>query len=166
MFGFSLQARIVAVLAAIAIIAGGLWKLRHDAYHAGAESVRKEYAAAATQAALAAIKTQERLQEAVQRVGERNEQAKRQNAAAAAGAEHELGSLREQLAARDRADAAATGAACGAHAAGAERELLGHCASALVGLAKEADRVEAKLIGLQDYVRSVIQGERPKPLAD
>lgn len=164
MFGLSIPARITAALIAVALIAGGLWWMRHGAYKAGAESVRQEYAAAATKAAIAAMKTQERLQEAVQRIGEKNEQTKRQNAAAAAGAEHELGSLREQLAARDRADASAASAASGADAARAERELLGSCAGALVGMAQEADRVEAKLSGLQDYVRSVcLRPAKPAP---
>ena len=36
-----------------------------------------------------------------------------------------------------------------------ERELFGHCAAALVELAKSSDRLEAKIVGLQDYVRSI-----------
>jgi len=154
---FSIQAQITAVLLAIALIAAGAWKLRYDGYKAGADDVRKDYAAAATQAALAAIKTQERLQEAVQTVGERHEKTKRANAASAAAVGSELDSLRNDLAARDRAATAAPSAASRADASGAERELLGSCAGALVGVAQEADRIEAKLGALQDYVRSVCQ---------
>lgn len=154
---FSIQVKIVAVFIAIALIAGGLWKLRHDSYKAGANSVRQEYAAAATQAALAAIKTQERLQEAVQQVGERHETLKRKNASTAAAAGSELDGLRNQLAARDLAATEAASTTGRADGTGAERQLLGHCAANLVELAKEADRIEAKLIGLQDYVRGVCQ---------
>lgn len=152
---FSLQARAVIALLALILIAAGAWKLRRDGYKAGAESVRTEYAAKATQAAMAAMKTQERLQEAVQQVGNRHESAKRQNAAFAAGATAELDGLRDALAARDRASAQAAAPACGADAARVERELFGQCASALAGVAREADRVESKLTALQDYVRSV-----------
>lgn len=35
-----------------------------------------------------------------------------------------------------------------------ERELLGHCASALSELAGQADRLESKVVGLQDYIKS------------
>ncbi len=40
-------------------------------------------------------------------------------------------------------------------AGGPERELLGACAQNLVGLAKEADRLENKVLGLQTYVTTV-----------
>ena len=154
---FSIQAKIVAVLIAIALIVGGLWRLRHDSYKAGAEDVRKEYAAAATQAALSAIKTQERLQDAVQKVGERHEISKRQISVDSANAQWELDGLRNQLAAIDSAASKTPTTAPGIDGAGAERQLLGACAATLVGLAKEADRIEAKLTGLQDHVRSVCQ---------
>jgi len=154
---FSIQAKLAALAIAIALIAAGAWMLRHDGYKAGADDVRKEYAAAATAAALAAIKTQERLQDAVQTVGERHEKTKRANAASAAAAGSELDGLRHEIATRDRAATAAPGAAGRADASGAERELLGQCASVLVGVAQEADRIEAKLGALQDYVRNVCQ---------
>ena len=38
---------------------------------------------------------------------------------------------------------------------GLERELLGQCANALASLAKEADRLESKVVGLQGYVGGV-----------
>jgi hypothetical protein len=154
---FSLQAKAISALLAIILIAAGAWKLRHDGYKAGAADVRQEYAALATQAALAAIKTQERLQDAVQKVGDRHEKTKRAIAATADAAGFELDGLRNELAARDRAADQAPSATSGADAAGAERQLLGACAQTLLGLAKDADRVEAKLTGLQDYVTSVCQ---------
>lgn len=74
----------------------------------------------------------------------------------AAGAQSELVRLRDQLAARDRAaaqDPAALARAVGG--TGLERELLGQCATALVGLAAEADRLEALVVGLQSYTKNV-----------
>lgn len=38
---------------------------------------------------------------------------------------------------------------------GLERELLNHCAAVVVGLAKEADRLESQVVGLQNYIRSI-----------
>jgi hypothetical protein len=80
--------------------------------------------------------------------------------AAAAGAAGELERLRDELAARDRA-AAAPASTCRIDVAGAERELFGRCAAALAEVAAEADRVESKLTGLQDYVRAI--GAAPAP---
>jgi hypothetical protein len=48
-------------------------------------------------------------------------------------------------------------AGSGAHgSAGLEQELLGNCAATLVRLAEEADGLEARLVGLQSYVKSVL----------
>lgn len=154
---FSIQAKLVAIAIAIALIAACAWKLRYDGFTDGVQSERQKAAAAATAAALAAIKTQERLQEAVQTVGERHEKTKRANAASAAAAGSELDGLRHELAARDRAASSAPSAAGRPDASGAERELLGVCAGALAGMAQEADRIQAKLGALQDYVRNVCQ---------
>jgi Flp pilus assembly protein TadB len=143
--------QIIAV--GVLLVAGALFvrQQRHDA----ADEVRQEYAAAATRAALAALKKQERLQDAVNQVGERHEKTKRANAASAAAASDELDGLRNELAARDAAATEAPAAACGVDAGRAERELLGLCATTLIGLAKEADRLEGKLGALQDYVRQI-----------
>lgn len=151
----SISAKIVAIAIFLSALAAGAWKIKHDAYKAGADDVRKEYAALATKAALSAMKTQERLQDAVTQIGERHEKTKRAIAISADAASSELDGLRNELAARDSRDTKETAAACRVDAAGAERELLGHCAAHLVGLAKEADRIEAKLIGLQEYVSNV-----------
>jgi len=74
----------------------------------------------------------------------------------AAGAQSELGQLRDKLS--PSGASASASAASGARVnagAGLERELLGHCATALVGMAAEADRLEALVVGLQGYVRGV-----------
>lgn len=41
--------------------------------------------------------------------------------------------------------------------AGLEQELLGNCAATLVRLAQEADGLEARLVGLQTYIKGVVQ---------
>lgn len=47
------------------------------------------------------------------------------------------------------------GAPAGAYGPrGLERELLSHCATALAGLATEADRLENKVVGLQGYIKA------------
>lgn len=79
-----------------------------------------------------------------------------------AGARVELDGLRNDLAARDRAasqDPATLARAVGG--AGLERELLGQCATALVGVAAEADRLEAQLVGLVSYVKNVCMKATP-----
>jgi small-conductance mechanosensitive channel len=74
--------------------------------------------------------------------------------AGAAGAMSELDGLRNALAASPAAPASA--APSGAYAAGGpERELLGACAATLQAMAAAADRLEAKVIGLQDYIRGL-----------
>lgn len=75
--------------------------------------------------------------------------------AAAAGARADLDSLRDAIASAPGPACPASSAARGPDADGAFRELFGSCAANLQALAQEADRLEAKLTGLQDYVRSV-----------
>lgn len=92
-----------------------------------------------------------------QQVEKRYVEEKRKAAAAAADAQSALDGLRDTLAARDRELATADSAASGRVNAGAglERELLGSCAKALVDLAGEADVLEARIVGLQSYVKQV-----------
>lgn len=85
-------------------------------------------------------------------------QQKRKAAAAVAGALTELDRLRDELAApggRACKDPAAPAGAYGG--AGLESDLLGHCATALVRMAQEADRLETVVVGLQGYVKNVCQ---------
>lgn len=73
-----------------------------------------------------------------------------------AGARSELDRLRAALAARAGGPAQNSAASAGADGgAGLERQLLGSCAQALVGLAATADRLEAQVVGLQGYVSNV-----------
>jgi predicted ribonuclease toxin of YeeF-YezG toxin-antitoxin module len=76
-----------------------------------------------------------------------------QSRAAAAAAGDELGRLRDTVAASAAQPASQNAsAAIGIDGAGTFRDLFGECASALQKVAAEADRLEAKLIGLQGYV--------------
>lgn len=78
--------------------------------------------------------------------------------AGASAALSELDGLRSALNATSPG-APASAASSGAYAAGGpERELLGTCAATLQGMAAQADRLESKVIGLQDYVRGLSSG--------
>lgn len=79
-------------------------------------------------------------------------------AAAASAARADADGLRELLAARDAASAAAGG---GADEAGVLRQLLAECVGAYQGVAAEADRLLAKVAGLQGYVAGVCLEDKP-----
>lgn len=105
-----------------------------------------------------ARKTEHNLIKAREKVEKKYVQQKRKAAAESADADALFVRLRDQLAARDRAAAQAAATTPGVDAgAGLERELFGRCAKALVGLAQEADRLEATVVGLQGYVKDVCQ---------
>lgn len=78
---------------------------------------------------------------------------------AARGARTELKRLRDAIAARERAAGEAAAAAGRTDDAATERALLGSCAAELVDVAREADRIATRLGGLQNYVRTITQGE-------
>lgn len=82
---------------------------------------------------------------------------KRKAAAAAADAQSELDRLRDALASAPTCQAGSdpTAAERAAGASRLERELFGACAKALTDLAAEADRLEARVVGLQAYVKDV-----------
>lgn len=60
-----------------------------------------------------------------------------------------------QTAINSRCTANPTAPGCADAGGGLERELFGHCASALSELAVQADRLETKVIGLQAYIKSI-----------
>ncbi len=146
--------RLTLATAVALFLAGTHWKL----YVAGQNSVRAQYQAAALKAEQAAREQEQALSKAKQKAEAAYVNEKRKAAAAAASADRALDGLRVALAERE---AAADPATCTRIDAGVglERELLGSCAAALVGLAKEADRLEALVVGLQGYVRNVCTKE-------
>jgi hypothetical protein len=147
------------------LLVGTHWK----AYVVGQQGVRAQWnqdkaqrVALALQAEQAARVREQELQAAKQQAEVRYAQLKKRAASAAAGAQSELGRLRDELASTDRdpagGDPGTTQRADGG--AGLERELLGQCAAALVGVAAEADRLEAVVVGLQGYVKQVCLAPR------
>lgn len=143
-----------AILAALAISHGMAYKTGRATIRAEWDKDKTERTAQALKAEQDARAKEQALQAEKTKVEARYAAEKKRNASAAASLNTELDGLRNALAAVEAS--ANTGTASGANGAGRlERELLGHCAAALVGLAKEADRLETKLIGLQDYVRGV-----------
>ena len=143
--------RLIAALVAVVFLAGTHWK----AYKVGERAVESQYQTRALEAEKKARELEQSLVVEKQKAEERYVEQKRQAAVAAADARAELGRLRSALADRS---AAPTNPAAGPRVdgrAGLEQELLGQCASALVAMAAEADRLEAWIIGLQWYVKGV-----------
>jgi leucyl aminopeptidase (aminopeptidase T) len=142
--------RLTAATALALFLAATHWKL----YVAGQNSVRVQYQDAALKAEQAARAQEQALIQAKQKAEAAYVKEKQKAAAAAASADRALDGLRSALA--ERAAAADTATCTRVDAGvGLEQELLGHCAAALVGLAAEADRLEALVVGLQGYVKNV-----------
>ena len=96
------------------------------------------------------------LNQARQKAEERYVEKKRRATVAAGRARTELDGLRDTLYALGAPAAGQDpAAACRTDAGALERQLLGQCAAALVGVAGEADRLAAQVLGLQGYVREV-----------
>jgi ATPase subunit of ABC transporter with duplicated ATPase domains len=144
--------RLVIVALVLVVLAGTHWK----AYLNGRDAVRAQYQARELAAHKAAREREQELVAQRQKAEELYVTEKRKAAAAAAGARTELGRLRDQLAAGRPAP---TDPATPIRVDGGspEAQLLGACASALVGVAEDADRLAAQVIGLQAYVRGVCQ---------
>lgn len=164
-----MTARIVlALLLGLAVALGiSAWNnhliARGDAQ--GAQRVRVEWATAEAKRladeAQARMRDQAARQKETKRIA--NEQAQRdealRSAVAAAGA-RERGLLatiaRLNAAARVPGAGADTGAASGADAASIARAALGECSSRYAALGGVADGLADQVIGLQDYVRTVV----------
>ena len=148
--------RIWAAVSVAIFLAATHWK----AYHMGGASCRADMAEQTlklTNDALAASeqnrKTEQTLNDKVRKVS--NDYANEK--AAHLLTAHKLGdSLRDFTATLDSAaveDAASPPSAAGR--GGLELELLGNCAKTLVSVAEEADRLENKVVGLQEYVKAI-----------
>lgn len=147
--------RLWAALVVAVFLAGTHWK----AYTEGSKSVQAAWNAERVQvanekiaAALQARKKEQDLNDKVRKVSNdyRNEKA-----AHDATAVQLNDSLRQFEIANGGAskDTASTTGANGT--GGLEQELLGNCARTLVLLGQEADRLEAKVIGLQAYITAI-----------
>lgn len=142
--------RLTLAMAVALALAATHWK----AYVAGQNDVRVKYQAAALEAEKAARAKEQELVAAKQKAEAAYVQEKRKAAIASAGARDALDGLRDAIAERDAAQAATTCTRVDA-GVGLERELLGQCAQALVGVAAQADGLEALVVGLQGYVKNV-----------
>jgi hypothetical protein len=145
-----------AAIASAALAAWGAWTVQDWRYDAKLAQMNQAYAQGLQQAEQAARSREHDLLAARQKAEERYELEKRKAAVAGSRARSELDGLRNELYAipapspKDpapaiRADDRAT----------LERELLGSCAKTLVGMAAEADRLAAVVVGLQTYVKNV-----------
>ena len=149
-------ARLAVIAAVLLTLGAGVWKLYHTGYQAGATATQAEYQSRALEAERQARAAEQAKVAVVQQVEVRHEQTKRQAAADHAAAQSELDRLRDQLAAANGGSPPANPATtAGADDAARTRYVLGQCATSITTLAETADTIEARLIGLQDYVRTV-----------
>ena len=134
----------------LALLTASHWKV----YRLGQQMKVSEFNAAVAAATERARQREQALVAAKQEVEVKYEQLKKRHASDAAGARSELDRLRDDLATRSTNQA--PGSCPGADGASrVERELLGACAASLVQLAAEADRLQARLVGLQGSVSEV-----------
>lgn len=145
------------MLAALAVfLAGTHWK----AYHAGGATARADLVAYQLVATQQAAKASEeaRAKEAMRqtnlvKVTANYAKVKRDNAVLAGSLADSLRQLETTLDSRASKNTTAPDRVDGT--GGLERELLGNCATALAELAITADRLENKVVGLQNYARDV-----------
>ncbi len=142
--------RLTLAMAVALALAATHWK----AYVAGQNDVRVQYQAAALKAEKDARAKEQELLAAKQKAEAAYVREKQKAAAASAGARDALDGMRNALAERDAAKETAPGSRVDA-GAGLERDILGRCAQTLVGLAAQADRLEAVVVGLQGYIKDV-----------
>lgn len=154
----------LAIAAAIVIFLAGTLSASHwKAYTSGKATVRAEWAIdkqAQAEAALAASEAARAKEQALTTANERIKHAlakeKADRVAATTALDDSLRQLQAALGSPASGDSK-TGAGTDG-AGGLESELLGNCAQTLAGLAGTADRLEAKIVGLQGYVAGVVFG--------
>ncbi len=132
------------------------WKSGRAAVRADWDRDIAERTAQALKAEQDARAKEQALQTAKQKVEVNYAAQKKRDAVALSHAQSELDQLRVTLSAVSSSTGQDTGTTARTDGAGRlERELLGNCAQSLTELAREADRLETKLVGLQGYVREV-----------
>lgn len=151
----------IAVVIAV-VLSATHWK----AYVSGKDTVMLQWQQEKTQLAQAALeaeqiarKTEQELVVAKNKAEKQYVDEKRKAAVAASSASAELGRLRDTLTTAPIDSGKENNCSCSSTrvdgGARLERELLGHCATTLVQLAAEADRLETVVVGLQRYVSNV-----------
>lgn len=151
-----LYTHVVAAIASAALAAFGTWQVQGWRYTSQIAQIQKVHAEQLQKAEQAARQREQSLSVFRQQAEEKYVQEKNRAAAAASRARTELDGLRDALYAARTVPGQGACTAGGADArARLEGELLGQCASALVGMAAEADRLAAVVVGLQGYVKGV-----------
>ena len=151
-----LYTHLAAAIAAAVLAAVGTWQVQGWRYTGQINQIQKVHAEQLQKAEQAARQREQSLSVFRQQAEERYVQEKTKAAAAASRARSELDGLRDELYAARTVPGQSACTAGGADArARLEGELLGQCASALVGMAAEADRLAAIVVGLQGYVKGV-----------
>lgn len=142
------------LLGAVLAFAAG-WQVQAWRYNTQIAIMQQAHAESLQAAEKAAREREQTLSQARQKAEEAYVQEKRKATAAAARARTQLDGLRDELAATPITTSEDSAPACRVDAGTLERELLGQCAAALVGVAAEADRMAAQVLGLQGYVKEV-----------
>lgn len=168
---WSIARRIFAALpwwawAAVALLAWGGWQ-RHTATVATRQAEQAKAGAALHQAAAQAERQARELEQTytanVRSAADAYAQNMRTARAAAGAARVGLDSLRDAVAAAPACPAASDPAAAGRTDATADlRVVVGECTAALSQVAEVADACDARVTGLQDYIRA-IQPPKEKP---
>lgn len=149
-----LYTHIAAAIVSAALAAWGTWQVQGWRFHTQIAQIQKAHAELLQKAEQAARDREQSLSVFRQQAEEKYVQEKIRAAAAASRARTELDGLRDALY-RSSSVAQDPGTACRADGPAPERELFGQCATALVGMAAEADRLAANVVGLQGYVKAV-----------
>lgn len=152
-------------LLAIAIMCAGLFGFGYvKGLHRGQDKL-DAYVAKQTeqalQADLQALNTEHVLAAAVNTVGVKYAQAVKANSVAAARSADSLREFQATLGSPPSSDPATPTRDHGT--GGPERELLGECAETAVQLAITADRLENKVVALQDYIKATKLAPAPAP---
>lgn len=148
---------VAAALVAGAVGATGAWQVQNWRYGEKIADINAQQARLISEAEQSFRKKEQQLVRNRQQVEAKYVDEKRKAATAALAAESALDGLRNELS-KPTACAAPSDPAAAERVAGAarlERQLLGACAEALTNLAAEADGLEARIVGLQAYVRDV-----------
>lgn len=147
--------RLIAAAVLVVSIFFSYYFVYNTAFNKGEESVHSLWTKDKLQQSQQALLVQQQLQQEKQKSDERYANEKRKAAVAVSAAKSELDRLRDELTSR-REESVGTSPITRANGiSGLERELLGQCATTLVSVAAEADRLEAVVVGLQSYITNV-----------
>ena len=148
----------LALAAMLALTHGMAYRSGRGAIQGKWDKERAEIVATALTASETARLREQAAQKANERIGHDYQTQKTKLAADKRVTDDSLRSLQAAIN-QPSAVASTTSGAYGT--GGLERELLGICATSFAEMGFTADRLEAKVVGLQSYVLSVCQGNKP-----